>query len=96
MHFYQDQFISHALTFVKLHNVMHIYIPLYADTNGQKTALFSYIAENHKALSVTWGTIANTLDEILEMKDLAQTIREKFHCDTCGETVHGDTHFLHA
>ena len=52
---------------------------MYADINGQKTALFSYISANNKYLRISWKDITNTLEEFLDMRDLAQLIREKIH-----------------
>ncbi len=51
---------------------------LYIDTEGQKIALFQYIAKNYKTLGITWSRVAEALSDI-EYGDLAAAIREK-HC----------------
>ncbi len=52
-----------------------------ADTEGQKIALFQYIAKNYKSLGITWSRVADALSDI-EYRDLAVAIREKYCCQT--------------
>ena len=48
-----------------------------ADIEGQKMALFSYIANNHKRLNITWDGIASVLGDMLNKGNLALDIRRK-------------------
>ena len=64
-----------------------VYQQTFTDTNGQKTALYLYLCANHKSLNISWNEIANTLEEFLDMRDLAQLIREKIQNRPQGEIV---------
>ena len=48
---------------------------MHADTEGQKIALFQYIAKNHKSVGITWSSIADALRDI-HAGDLSLRIRE--------------------
>ncbi len=37
---------------------------VHADTEGQKIAMFQFIAKNHNSLGITWSIIADTLRDI--------------------------------
>ncbi|XP_064403721.1 uncharacterized protein LOC135349156 isoform X2 [Halichondria panicea] len=47
------------------------------DIEGQKMALFSYIANNHKRLNITWDDIASVLRDMLNKGNLALDIEKK-------------------
>ena len=47
------------------------------DTEGQKIALFQYIAKNHKSVGITWSSIADALRDI-HAGDLSLRIREQY------------------
>ncbi len=48
-----------------------------ADIEGHKMALFSYIANNHKRLNITWDDIASVLRDMLNKGNLALDIKRK-------------------
>ena len=48
------------------------------DIDGQKSAVFRYIADNSKCLEVTWEKIADVLRDYLDKGDLAVSIMEKY------------------
>ncbi|XP_064402664.1 uncharacterized protein LOC135348400 isoform X9 [Halichondria panicea] len=48
------------------------------DIGQQQFDLFSFIAKNNIVLGITWERIADTLEELVGMGDLAQEIRKKF------------------
>ena len=50
---------------------------MHADTEGQKVALFQYIAKNHKSAGITWSSIADALRDI-HAGDLSLRIRELY------------------
>ena len=54
---------------------------LNSDIEGQKIALFQYIAKNHRSIGITWSSIADALKDI-HAGDLSLRIREKY-CTTC-------------
>ena len=56
------------------------------DTEGQKIALFQYIAKNHKSVGITWSSIADALRDI-HAGDLSLRIRELYCNAGEGETV---------
>ena len=56
------------------------------DTEGQKIALFQYIAKNHKSFGITWSSIADALRDI-HAGDLSLRIRELYCNADEGETV---------
>ena len=47
------------------------------DIDGQKIALFQYIAKNHKSVGITWSSIADALRDI-HAGDLSLRIREQY------------------
>ncbi|XP_064399800.1 NACHT, LRR and PYD domains-containing protein 3-like isoform X2 [Halichondria panicea] len=47
------------------------------DTEGQKIALFQFIAKNHKSRGITWSNIADALHDI-DYGDLSSAIRRKY------------------
>ena len=55
------------------------------DTDGQKIALFKYIADNCIYLGISWTRIADALKDI--HGDLALTIREKYCSTAHGEVI---------
>ena len=55
------------------------------DTNGQKIALFKYIADNCTYLGISWTRIADALKDI--HGDLALSIREKYCSTAHGEVI---------
>ena len=56
------------------------------DTEGQKVALFQYIAKNHKSVGITWSSIADALRDI-HAGDLSLRIREQYCSHRDGEIV---------
>ena len=56
------------------------------DTEGQKIALFQYIAKNHKSVGITWSSIADALRDI-HAGDLSLRIREQYCSHRDGENV---------
>ncbi len=48
-----------------------------ADTEGQKIALFQFIAKNYKSLGITWSIIADALCDI-DYGDLSSAVRGKY------------------
>ena len=48
------------------------------DIDGQKSAVFRYIADNSKCLEITWEKIADVLRDYLDKGDLAVSIIEKY------------------
>ncbi len=51
--------------------------PCHADTEGQKIALFQFIAKNYKSLGITWSIIADALHDI-DYGDLSSAVRGKY------------------
>ncbi len=51
---------------------------LITDIDGQKLALFLKISRNCVAMEITWEKIADTLEEFVDKRNLAQQIRTKF------------------
>ncbi len=49
------------------------------DIGQQQFDLFSFIAKNYMVLGITWERIADTLEELVGMGDLAQEIRSKYN-----------------
>ncbi|XP_064399812.1 protein NLRC3-like isoform X2 [Halichondria panicea] len=47
------------------------------DTEGQKIALFQFIAKNYKSLGITWSIIADALHDI-DYGDLSSAVRGKY------------------
>ena len=64
-------------TTVPLSSVACYIHALRADIEGQKMALFSYIANNHKRLNITWDDIASVLRDMLNKGNLALDIEKK-------------------
>ena len=56
------------------------------DTEGQKIALFQYIAKNHKSVGITWSSIVDALRDI-HAGDLSLRIREQYCSHRDGENV---------
>ncbi len=56
--------------------ILHFYSC--TDIRQQQFDLFSFIAKNYIVLGITWERIADTLEELVGMGDLAQEIRMKF------------------
>ena len=56
------------------------------DTEGQKIALFQYVAKNNKSVGITWSSIADALRDI-HAGDLSLRIREQYCSHTNGENV---------
>ncbi|XP_064399809.1 uncharacterized protein LOC135346186 [Halichondria panicea] len=50
------------------------------DTEGQKIALFQFIAKNYKSLGITWSIIADALHDI-DYGDLSSVVRGKYCTD---------------
>ena len=50
---------------------------VHTDTEGQKIALFKYIAKNYQSFGITWTSIANALRDIHD-GDLSLRIREQY------------------
>ncbi len=53
----------------------------YTDIEQQQQDVFSFVAKNYKVLGITWEKIAVTLEQYLDMGNLAQAVRKKF----CGQ-----------
>ncbi len=49
----------------------------HADTEGQKIAVFQFIAKNYKSLGLTWSIIADALRDI-DYGDLSSAVRGKY------------------
>ena len=64
------------------------------DTEGQKIALFQYIAKNHKSVGITWSSIANALRDI-HAGDLSLRIREQYCSHRDGENVVRTSYTVH-
>ena len=62
------------------------------DTDGQKIALFKYIADNCIYLGISWTRIADALKDI--HGDLALSIREKYCSTAHGEVIQMYNHVL--
>ncbi len=50
----------------------------YTDIKDQKSDLFLKISRNHISKNITWATIAKTLENFMDQKDLALQIRKKY------------------
>ncbi len=49
------------------------------DIEQQKYEVFSFVAKNSMTLEITWEKIADTLEQFINMGNLAQNIRMKFN-----------------
>ncbi len=56
---------------------MHVYV--LTDIGQQQLDLFLFIAKNYMVLGITWERIADTLEELVGMGDLAQEIKSKYN-----------------
>ena len=67
----------HYITYLRYNSLL--------DTDGQKIALFKYIADNCIYRGISWTRIADALKDI--HGDLALSIREKYCSATHGEVI---------
>ena len=58
---------------------MIVFTCVLTDIGQQQFDLFSFIAKNYMVLGITWERIADTLEELVGMGDLAQEIRSKYN-----------------
>ncbi|XP_064402672.1 ankyrin repeat domain-containing protein 50-like isoform X2 [Halichondria panicea] len=64
---------------VKQHHLEKIRKNNPQDIRQQQFDLFSFIAKNYMVLGITWERIADALEELVGMGDLAQDVRSKYN-----------------
>ena len=75
--------MSDKICFKKYHYITYLCYNSLLDTDGQKVALFRYIADNCIYLGISWTRIADALKDI--HGDLALSIRETYCSAAHGE-----------